>query len=37
MNFEEYIADRERRDPEFRKEMERLRPEFEFRRASTRD
>ncbi|MGH2557826.1 MAG: helix-turn-helix domain-containing protein [Thermomicrobiales bacterium] len=33
MNLQEYIAERERRDPAFRQAREALRPEFEFRSA----
>lgn len=33
MNHQEYIAEREARDPEFRELREATRPQFEFRRA----
>ncbi|HKG26625.1 MAG TPA: helix-turn-helix transcriptional regulator [Thermomicrobiales bacterium] len=33
MNLEDYISERSARDPNFRTEMETLRPEYEFRRA----
>lgn len=33
MNFDDYVAKREARDPAFRDACERLRPQFEFRKA----
>lgn len=33
MNHEDYVAQRETRDPAFREACERLRPQFEFRKA----
>lgn len=33
MNHEDYVAQREARDPAFREACERLRPQFEFRKA----
>lgn len=33
MNHRDYVADREARDPAFRDASERLRPQFEFRKA----
>ena len=33
MNYREYVAEREARDPEFRKAREAGRPQYEFRRA----
>ena len=36
MNHQEYIAEREARDPEFRELREATRPQFEFRRALIR-
>ncbi len=33
LTWEEYVRDREARDPDFREERERRRPQFEFRRA----
>ncbi len=33
MKYEEYIAEEEVRDPEFRAERERLQPQYEFRKA----
>lgn len=36
MRHREYVADRESRDPAFREACERLRPEYEFKRALIR-
>ncbi len=33
MNHRDYVAQREARDPAFKKACERLRPQFEFRKA----
>ena len=33
MKYEDYLAEEEARDPEFRAERNRLRPQYEFRRA----
>lgn len=33
MDWDDYVAEREARDPEFREACERLRPQFEFRLA----
>lgn len=33
MNHRDYVAEREARDPAFREASERLRPQFEFRKA----
>ena len=33
MNHRQYVAEREARDPAFREACERLRPQFEFRKA----
>ena len=33
MTFDEYVAEREARDPAFRKACEELRPQYEFRKA----
>ncbi len=36
MDWDEYVAEREARDPDFREACERLRPQFEFRCALIR-
>ncbi|MBI2862940.1 MAG: helix-turn-helix transcriptional regulator [Chloroflexi bacterium] len=33
MNFDDYVSEREARDPAFRDACDRLRPQFEFRKA----